>query len=164
MEQLDIVKFEQCISDCTVEELSSAGLVLLHEKNPAAFAVMMDSYHQYNSGRMATSSRASMLMSKIDSAKKFMNLHELCSNSAMLTALFLHMTSKSDFNQLTFELRLSNEKAESLHTIQAGIDKQTMNKLTELNVSPIDMLQNALFKQMSYDLAKQVLLNSKNQQ
>ena len=164
MEQLDIVKFELCVADCTVEELSSACLVLLREKNPESFDVMMDAYHQYNSGRMATLSRASMSMSKIDIAKKFMNLHELCSNSAMLTALFLHMTSKSDFNQLTFELRLSNEKDFSIQTIQSTIDSQTMKQLTDLNISPIDMLQNALFKQMSYDLAKQVLLNSKNQQ
>jgi hypothetical protein len=164
MEQLDIVKFEQCIADCAVEELSSGGLVLLREKNPAAFDVMMDAYHQYNSGRIAISSKASMLMSKIDSAKKFTNVHELCANSAMLTSLFLHMTSKSDFNQLTFELRLSNEKDFSIQTIQSTIDSQTMNQLTDLNVSPIDMLQNALFKQMSYELAKCSLLNSKNQQ
>lgn len=162
MEQLDIVKFEQFVSDCTVEELSGSGLVLLREKNPASFDVMMDSYHQYNSGRIATSSRASMLMSKIDSAKKFMNLHELCTNSTMLTSLFLHMMSKSDFDVLTFEHRLSSEKDFSIQTVQTTIDAQTMKHLADLNVSPIAMLQNALFKQMSYDLAKQVLLNSSN--
>lgn len=164
MAQLDIVKCEQCIADCTVEELSSAGLVLLREKNPASFDVMMDAYHQYNSGRIAISSKASMLMSKIDSAKKFTNLHELCSNSAMLTELYMYMTSKSDFNLLTFEFRLSNENNDTIHTIQTVIDKQTIKQVADLNVSPIDMLQNALFKQMSYDLAKQSLLNSTNKQ
>lgn len=163
MEQLDIVKFEQFVADCTVEELSSSGLVLLREKNPAAFDVMMDSYHQYNSGRIATSSRASMLMSKIDSAKKFTNLHELCSNSAMLTALFLHIAKEADSDSVAIRSSVSTDKLGCVQS-ETSIDTQTISQLYALNVDVVNVTFQRLFRDMLTGLARQTLLNSKNQQ